>query len=61
MDKDDIVFVSEGIELAGGIARPNATSKQPLIILLHGLSGIIDLDLEHYAEILVDAGYACLA
>lgn len=61
MDKDDIVFVSEGIELAGWIARPNATSKQPLIILLHGLSGIIDLDLEHYAEIFVDAGYACLA
>lgn len=61
MDKQDIVFVSEGTELVGWLARPNADPKHPLIILTHGLSGIIDLDLERYAEVFTRAGYACLA
>ena len=61
MDKQDLVFVSEGTELVGWMARPSADPKHPLIILTHGLSGIIDLDLERYAEVFTDAGYACLA
>ena len=61
MDKQDVVFVSEGTELVGWIALPVGALKHPLIILTHGLSGIIDLDLERYAEIFTAAGFACLA
>ena len=61
MEKQDIVFVSEGTELVGWLARPNIAAKYPLIILTHGLSGIVDLDLERYAAVFTDAGYACFA
>ncbi len=61
MQKQDIVFSSDGIELAGWLVRPSTESKCPLIILTHGLSGIIDLDLERYAEKFTAGGYACLA
>jgi fermentation-respiration switch protein FrsA (DUF1100 family) len=61
MEKEDIVFVSDGVELVGWLARPGADTKCPLIILTHGLSGIIDLDLEHYAKVFTSGGYACLA
>jgi len=61
MQTQDIVFENEGTALVGWLARPAASAPAPLVILVHGLSGIIDLDLEEYAEHFVAAGYACLA
>jgi len=62
MNKQDLVFDSDGIALSGWLALPEGgTGPLPLIILTHGLSGIIDLDLAEYAEVFVAAGFACLA
>ena len=61
-DKQELWFESEGVALSGWLARPAAAAAPvPLIILTHGLSGIVDLDLAEYAERFVTAGYACLA
>jgi uncharacterized protein len=62
MHKQDLTFDSNGTTLCGWLARPSDSDKPaPLIILAHGLSGIIDLDLADYAAHFVAAGYACLA
>ncbi len=61
MDRQEIFFESEGTALCGWLARPEGDGPHPLIILAHGLSGIIDLDLAEYAEHFVAAGYACFA
>lgn len=61
MHMQDIVFEHEGAALVGWLARPTTPGPTPLVILIHGLSGIIDLDLAEYAERFVAAGYACLA
>jgi len=61
MDKREIVFTSDDIELVGWLAWPSTPANCPLIILTHGLSGIVDLDLERYAEIFTAGGFACLA
>lgn len=61
MDRQDIFFESDGAALCGWLARPAGDGPHPVIILAHGLSGIIDLDLAEYAEHFVAAGYACFA
>lgn len=61
MNKQEIGFRNGQIELRGWLAKPSGASESPLIILIHGLSGIVDLDLERYAEVFTNAGYACLA
>ena len=61
MEKQEIVFSNDGVDLIGWLATPANESNCPLIILTHGLSGIVDLDLESYAEIFNAAGFACLA
>lgn len=62
MGRQDIIFEAEGTALVGWLARPSASeAPSPLVILVHGLSGIVDLDLAEYAEHFVAAGYACLA
>lgn len=62
MDKQELVFYNDGTALCGWLARPQgASTPSPLIILTHGLSGIVDLDLAEYAEKFVRAGFACLA
>lgn len=61
MDKQEIKFTRDGVDLVGWLARPTGAGNCPLIILNHGLSGIIDLDLERYADVFVAAGFACLA
>ncbi|MEQ8234684.1 MAG: alpha/beta fold hydrolase [Gammaproteobacteria bacterium] len=62
MQREAIWFDSDGVALCGWLARPpQAAAASPLIILTHGLSGIVDLDLAEYAEYFVAAGYACLA
>lgn len=61
MDKQEIKFTRDGVDLVGWLTRPVGVENCPLIILNHGLSGIVDLDLERYAEVFVAAGFACLA
>ena len=61
MDRRDIVFDAEGTRLSGWLWQPDATGPHPLILLTHGLSGLIDLGLAGYAERFVEAGFACLA
>lgn len=61
MVRRDIVFTSDGVELVGWLAWPTTTLNCPLIVLTHGLSGIVDLDLERYAEAFTAGGFACLA
>ena len=61
MDKQEIKFTRDGVDLVGWLARPAGAENCPLIILNHGLSGIVDLDLERYADVFVAAGFACLA
>lgn len=61
LQKTAIAFTHDGVELRGWLARPNTDQCAPLIILTHGLSGIVELDLENYAAIFIAAGFACLA
>ncbi|MEX2480918.1 MAG: alpha/beta fold hydrolase [Gammaproteobacteria bacterium] len=62
MNFQELHFESDGIALCGWLIRPDqAPAACPLIILTHGLSGIIDLDLAEYAAKFVGAGFACLA
>ncbi|MGR9090617.1 MAG: alpha/beta hydrolase [Gammaproteobacteria bacterium] len=63
MESRDIEFSSDGLELRGWLATPPGTAgtRHPLVIATHGLSGIIDLDLQRYAAAFTAAGFACLA
>lgn len=61
MNKTSVEFDADGTTLRGWWARPDGGAKFPAIILTHGLSGTIALDLEEYAQKFVAAGFACLA
>ena len=61
METQSVSFTHEGLELRGWFARPHQENNTPLIILIHGLSGITALDLPEYAERFLDAGFACFA
>jgi len=63
MNIRDIEFSSDGVQLRGWLATPAgaAVADYPLVIATHGLSGIIDLDLQHCAAAFTAAGFACLA
>ena len=61
LSKSEVEFESDGVILRGWIARPNEEQHLPLIVLIHGLSGIAALDLADYAEQFVAAGFACFA
>lgn len=62
MDMQDVSFeAADGTVLSGWIARPESDGPHPLVILTHGLSGLIDLGIDLYAEVFVPAGFACLA
>tara|TARA_R110002096_G_scaffold1376_15_gene7272 strand:+ start:305 stop:1222 length:918 start_codon:yes stop_codon:yes gene_type:complete len=63
MATHDIEFLSDGVQLRGWLALPPdaPATGHPLVIATHGLSGIIDLDLRHYAAAFTAAGFACLA
>ena len=54
-------FTNDDLTLRGWFMRPNQETNTPIIVLVHGLSGIAALDLAEYAECFVAAGYACFA
>ena len=62
MDMRDISFrADDGTGLSGWLATPQGAGPHPLIVMTHGLSGMIDLGLQRYAEYFVRAGCACFA
>lgn len=62
MEPRELVFrASDGTALVGWWAVPEARGPHPLVVLTHGLSGLIDLGLADYAAHFVAAGFACLA
>ena len=61
LKRRELVFDADGTSLCGWLAVPETQGPFPLIVLTHGLSGIIDLDLAEYAGHFVGAGFACLA
>ena len=61
MEKLHASFSNDGIILRGWFVRPHEDDQTPIIILIHGLSGIADFDLADYAERFVSAGFACFA
>lgn len=62
MEKREIMFrAGDGTALGGWFATPDAEGPHPLVIMTHGLSALIDLGLEAYAERFAAAGFACLA
>lgn len=61
MERTDLEFDVEGARLSGWFARPTEGGPHPTIVLTHGLSGIIDLGIDAYAEVFVAAGFACFA
>ena len=61
MDRQELCFESEGVTLCGWLAKPAGDGPHPVIVLAHGLSGIVDLDLAEYAAHFVAGGFACFA
>lgn len=61
MKKLSAEFESDGVTLRGWFARPHLEQNTPIIILVHGLSGIAAIDLADYAEKFVAQGFACFA
>ena len=61
MEKQNLSFGSNGETLCGWITKPTGKGPYPIVILTHGLSGIIDIDLAEYAEYFVADGFACMA
>ena len=54
-------FTNDNLTLRGWFLRPHEQDNTPIVILVHGLSGIAALDLADYAQHFVAAGYACFA
>lgn len=61
MNRRDIEFDAEGTRLSGWFWQPESSGPHPVVVLTHGLSGMIDLGIADYAERFVDAGISCLA
>ncbi|MGR8948120.1 MAG: alpha/beta hydrolase [Gammaproteobacteria bacterium] len=61
MNKQSTEFTNDGLTLRGWFARPDNDERTPVIVLVHGLSGIAALDLADYAKAFVASGYACFA
>ncbi|MEM7540445.1 MAG: alpha/beta fold hydrolase [Pseudomonadota bacterium] len=60
-NKQPLCFQSEDVTLQGWWAKPLGAGPHPLIILTHGLSAVIALDIDNYATHFLNAGFACLA
>ncbi len=59
---EDIAFrAGDGTALSGWVAKPKSKRNLPIIVMTHGLSGLIDLGLLEYAKRFVKEGFACFA
>lgn len=72
IERHDLHFDGEGVKLFGWVYRPAPSSAdantegpahglRPAIVLSHGFSAVIDMDLDRYARCFVQAGFVCLA
>jgi len=63
IDRRDVTFDGEGVKLFGWVYRPAGRDAEslPAIVLSHGFSAVIDMDLDRYARAFAAAGFACLA
>jgi pimeloyl-ACP methyl ester carboxylesterase len=60
--REDIEFTSAGVTLRGWFYPPDGASGElPCVVLNHGFSAVKEMHLDDYAEVLCDAGLACVA
>jgi dienelactone hydrolase len=60
MDREDIEFTGEGGTTLRGwfYSAEDAAGPAPVVVLVHGLSGVKEMHLDDYAEIFAEAGPA---
>ena len=58
MEKRDLNFHSDGTILTGKMFLPDTKKSYPLVILTHGLSGTISMDLSFYVDTFLKRGLA---
>ena len=55
----DIAFDAGGTRLRGWLYRPESVRRPPLVVMMsHGLSGIVSMDLERFAKVFADGAGA---
>lgn len=62
IDRRDVYFDGEGVKLFGWVYRPAGrdTDTLPALVLSHGFSAVIDMDLDRYARVFAATGFVCL-
>ncbi len=62
MDRQDLFFDGDSVKLHGWLYRPpsDAGIRLPAIVLSHGFSAVIEMDLAQYAQDFAAAGFVCL-
>lgn len=59
--REDIEFGAEGVILRGWFYRPDSTSNRvATVVMAHGFSAVMEMYLDHFAEVFVEAGLAVL-
>ncbi|MDV7268093.1 hypothetical protein R4315_26590 [Rhodococcus oxybenzonivorans] len=63
MNREDIEFQGEGDVTLRGWFYPaqNTTDPAPVIILVHGMSGVKEMHLDDYASVFAEAGLNAIA
>ena len=60
MERQDIQFISEGLNCVGWFYRAPDKDASPCVVLAHGFGGVKEMQLDAYAERFVKAGYHAL-
>ena len=58
--RQDIQFLSEGLECKGWFFKAPGMDQSPCIVLAHGFCGVKEMRLDAYAEAFAGAGYSAL-
>lgn len=58
--RHDVTFLSEGVECAAWLYRPDGAKNPPIVVLAHGFAAFRELRLDAYAARFAQAGYAAL-
>ena len=58
--RHDVTFLSEGLECAAWLYRPDGVANPPIVVLAHGFAAFRELRLDAYAARFAQAGYAAL-